>query len=84
MQTVNEATTLGWGTRVKGFIACFVVGVGCTILVRSGTVAVMANLLEEETHTADVALRVLLALRNVMLSHCGDPPVVLFECQLWF
>lgn len=34
----------------------------------------MANLLEEETRTADVALRVLLALRNVMLSHCGDQP----------
>uniref|UniRef100_H3CP34 Vesicle transport protein n=1 Tax=Tetraodon nigroviridis TaxID=99883 RepID=H3CP34_TETNG len=31
LETVNEATTLGWG-RVKGFIACFVVGVGCTIL----------------------------------------------------
>lgn len=33
MQTVNEASTLGWGTRVKGFIACFVVGAACTILV---------------------------------------------------
>lgn len=32
-QTVNEASTLGWGTRVKGFIACFVVGAACTILV---------------------------------------------------
>ncbi|XP_056894896.1 SFT2 domain containing 2a [Takifugu flavidus] len=32
LETVNEATTLGWGTRVKGFIGCFVVGVGCTIL----------------------------------------------------
>lgn len=33
IQTVNEASTLGWGTRVKGFIACFVVGAACTILV---------------------------------------------------
>lgn len=32
-QNVNEASTLGWGTRVKGFIACFVVGAACTILV---------------------------------------------------
>ncbi|KAF3834628.1 hypothetical protein F7725_027186 [Dissostichus mawsoni] len=26
LETVNEASTLGWGTRVKGFVACFVVG----------------------------------------------------------
>ncbi|KAL2090180.1 hypothetical protein ACEWY4_014868 [Coilia grayii] len=32
IETANEASTLGWGTRVKGFIACMVVGVGCTIL----------------------------------------------------
>uniref|UniRef100_A0A3B3UH06 Vesicle transport protein n=1 Tax=Poecilia latipinna TaxID=48699 RepID=A0A3B3UH06_9TELE len=31
-QIVNEASTLGWGTRVKGFIACFVVGAACTVL----------------------------------------------------
>ncbi|KAK5907819.1 hypothetical protein CesoFtcFv8_005629 [Champsocephalus esox] len=28
LETVNEASTLGWGTRVKGFVACFVVGGG--------------------------------------------------------
>ena len=33
-QAVNEASTLGWGTRVKGFVACFVVGAACTVLVR--------------------------------------------------
>uniref|UniRef100_A0A3B3YE44 Vesicle transport protein n=1 Tax=Poecilia mexicana TaxID=48701 RepID=A0A3B3YE44_9TELE len=32
LQTVNEASTLGWGTRIKGFIACFVVGAACTVL----------------------------------------------------
>ncbi|KAF1386189.1 SFT2 domain containing 2a [Sander lucioperca] len=32
LETVNEASTLGWGTRVKGFIACFVVGAGFTVL----------------------------------------------------
>uniref|UniRef100_A0A8D3BBT8 Vesicle transport protein n=1 Tax=Scophthalmus maximus TaxID=52904 RepID=A0A8D3BBT8_SCOMX len=32
LQTVNEASTLGWGTRVKGFVACFVVGGVCTLL----------------------------------------------------
>ncbi|XP_054459457.1 SFT2 domain containing 2a [Anoplopoma fimbria] len=32
MQTVNEASTLGWGTRVKGFVACFAVGGVCTLL----------------------------------------------------
>ncbi|XP_061539768.1 SFT2 domain containing 2a isoform X2 [Phycodurus eques] len=32
LETVNEASTLGWGTRVKGFIACFVVGGVCAIL----------------------------------------------------
>ncbi|XP_056271097.1 SFT2 domain containing 2a [Pseudoliparis swirei] len=31
-QTVNEASTLGWGTRVKGFVACFVVGGVCAVL----------------------------------------------------
>uniref|UniRef100_A0A8C4RMV3 Vesicle transport protein n=1 Tax=Erpetoichthys calabaricus TaxID=27687 RepID=A0A8C4RMV3_ERPCA len=29
---VSEATTLGWGTRVKGFIACFVLGVLCSVM----------------------------------------------------
>ncbi|KAM6963063.1 SFT2 domain containing 2a [Aplochiton taeniatus] len=32
IQAANEASTLGWGTRVKGFIGCFVIGVVCTIL----------------------------------------------------
>ncbi|KAM6921413.1 SFT2 domain containing 2a isoform 2-T2 [Xenentodon cancila] len=32
LQAVNEASTLSWGTRIKGFIACFVVGAACTIL----------------------------------------------------
>uniref|UniRef100_A0AAQ4PHV6 Vesicle transport protein n=2 Tax=Gasterosteus aculeatus TaxID=69293 RepID=A0AAQ4PHV6_GASAC len=32
LQTVNEASTLGWGTRVKGFVACFVVGGACAVL----------------------------------------------------
>ncbi|KAK5931371.1 hypothetical protein CgunFtcFv8_027524 [Champsocephalus gunnari] len=32
LETVNEASTLGWGTRVKGFVACFVVGGVCTLL----------------------------------------------------
>lgn len=32
VEAVNEASTLGWGTRVKGFIACFVLGGCCTIL----------------------------------------------------
>ncbi|RLV99000.1 hypothetical protein DV515_00010228 [Chloebia gouldiae] len=29
---VIDATSLGWGTRVKGFIACFVIGCLCSIL----------------------------------------------------
>ncbi|XP_028857153.1 SFT2 domain containing 2a isoform X4 [Denticeps clupeoides] len=32
IETVNEASTLGWGTRVKGFIACMVLGLGCSVL----------------------------------------------------
>ncbi|KAG5276459.1 hypothetical protein AALO_G00132300 [Alosa alosa] len=32
IEAANEASTLGWGTRVKGFIACMVIGVGCTVL----------------------------------------------------
>uniref|UniRef100_A0A8C7KQ00 Vesicle transport protein n=1 Tax=Oncorhynchus kisutch TaxID=8019 RepID=A0A8C7KQ00_ONCKI len=31
-QAANQASTLGWGTRMKGFIACFVLGVLCSIL----------------------------------------------------
>ncbi|KAM9383899.1 uncharacterized protein KZ484_005834 isoform 2-T2 [Pholidichthys leucotaenia] len=33
LQTVNEASSLGWGTHPKGFVACFVVGAACTVLV---------------------------------------------------
>ncbi|XP_036395830.1 vesicle transport protein SFT2B-like [Megalops cyprinoides] len=32
LQAANEASTLGWGTRVKGFIACFVIGVICSVM----------------------------------------------------
>ncbi|XP_060774777.1 SFT2 domain containing 2b [Neoarius graeffei] len=32
LQAAGDATTLGWGTRVKAFIACFVFGVVCSIL----------------------------------------------------
>ncbi|KAF7661147.1 hypothetical protein LDENG_00268390 [Lucifuga dentata] len=32
LQVANEASSLSWATRVKGFVACFVVGGVCTIL----------------------------------------------------
>ncbi|XP_076159475.1 SFT2 domain containing 2b [Alosa pseudoharengus] len=32
LQTVNDASTLSWGTRVKGFAICFVLGVLCSVL----------------------------------------------------
>ncbi|XP_062251884.1 SFT2 domain containing 2a [Platichthys flesus] len=32
LETVNEASTLSWTTRVKGFVACFVVGAACTVV----------------------------------------------------
>ncbi|XP_064183102.1 SFT2 domain containing 2b isoform X2 [Anguilla rostrata] len=32
LQAANEASRLGWGTRVKGFIACFAIGVVCSVL----------------------------------------------------
>ncbi|XP_026876580.2 SFT2 domain containing 2b [Electrophorus electricus] len=32
LQAASDATTLGWGTRVKGFIASFVLGVVCSLL----------------------------------------------------
>ncbi|XP_033472090.1 vesicle transport protein SFT2B-like isoform X2 [Epinephelus lanceolatus] len=32
IERANEASTLAWGTRVKGFIVCFVLGVFCSIL----------------------------------------------------
>lgn len=31
---VVEASSLSWGTRIKGFIACFAVGILCSLLVR--------------------------------------------------
>ncbi|KAJ0032119.1 hypothetical protein NQD34_002200 [Periophthalmus magnuspinnatus] len=35
LETVNEASSLSWTTRLRGFIVCFIIGVGCTVLVRS-------------------------------------------------
>lgn len=35
LQRANQASTLAWGTRMKGFIICFVLGVFCSILVSS-------------------------------------------------
>lgn len=32
LETVNEASSLSWSTRIKGFIVCFIIGIGCTIL----------------------------------------------------
>ncbi|XP_034439179.1 SFT2 domain containing 2a [Hippoglossus hippoglossus] len=32
IETVNEASTWSWTTRVKGFVACFVVGAACTVV----------------------------------------------------
>ncbi|KAI4877434.1 hypothetical protein NFI96_032677, partial [Prochilodus magdalenae] len=32
LEAANEASTLGWGTRVKGFIICLVIGLGCSVL----------------------------------------------------
>ncbi|CAL9696056.1 unnamed protein product [Knipowitschia caucasica] len=32
LETVNEASTLSWPTRIRGFVVCFIFGVGCTIL----------------------------------------------------
>ncbi|XP_059506202.1 SFT2 domain containing 2a isoform X2 [Stegostoma tigrinum] len=32
LSEVIERTSLGWGTRVKGFLACFVAGIICSIL----------------------------------------------------
>lgn len=31
---VVEASSLSWGTRIKGFIACFALGILCSVLVR--------------------------------------------------
>ncbi|MGH0144587.1 UNVERIFIED_CONTAM: hypothetical protein FKN15_036228 [Acipenser sinensis] len=38
---VSDATSLGWGTRVKGFIACFAIGVLCSILWKNKGLAVL-------------------------------------------
>ncbi|XP_029987356.1 SFT2 domain containing 2a [Sphaeramia orbicularis] len=32
MQAVNEASTLSWANRIRGFVICFVIGGVCTIL----------------------------------------------------
>ncbi|XP_031172925.1 vesicle transport protein SFT2B-like isoform X1 [Sander lucioperca] len=32
LERANQASTLAWGTRMKGFVACFVLGVVCSIL----------------------------------------------------
>ncbi|XP_076869748.1 SFT2 domain containing 2a [Brachyhypopomus gauderio] len=32
LQAANEASTLGWGTRVKGFVICMVIGLVCSVL----------------------------------------------------
>uniref|UniRef100_A0A3B4BC69 Vesicle transport protein n=1 Tax=Periophthalmus magnuspinnatus TaxID=409849 RepID=A0A3B4BC69_9GOBI len=32
LETVNEASSLSWTTRLRGFIVCFIIGVGCTVL----------------------------------------------------
>uniref|UniRef100_A0A663LIL1 Vesicle transport protein n=1 Tax=Athene cunicularia TaxID=194338 RepID=A0A663LIL1_ATHCN len=31
-ERVIDATSLGWGTRVKGFVACFAIGCLCSLL----------------------------------------------------
>uniref|UniRef100_A0A8C5DYR2 Vesicle transport protein n=1 Tax=Gouania willdenowi TaxID=441366 RepID=A0A8C5DYR2_GOUWI len=31
-ESLEEASSLSWATRIKGFIVCFVIGAGCTIL----------------------------------------------------
>lgn len=77
LQTVNEASTLSWGTRVKGFIGCFVVGAVCTILVGFSynfqeTICCCFSLGNKEwTGSDDVALLVRLDLRNAQDVH-GD------------
>ncbi|XP_057306150.1 vesicle transport protein SFT2B-like isoform X2 [Hydractinia symbiolongicarpus] len=37
---INEATTLSWGTRIRCFIVCFLVGIFCSIL---GTIMLWRN-----------------------------------------
>lgn len=67
LQTVNEASTWSWTTRIKGFVACFVVGGVCTLLVRMadlGKANVVLALCPSQQGRDHVARQVLLALRN--------------------
>ncbi|NXC69299.1 SFT2B protein, partial [Anhinga anhinga] len=32
LEQVIDATSLGWGSRVKGFVACFAIGCLCSLL----------------------------------------------------
>ncbi|KAK9524279.1 hypothetical protein VZT92_018129 [Zoarces viviparus] len=32
IERANQASTLAWGTRMKGFIVCFVLGIVCSVL----------------------------------------------------
>ncbi|XP_022619708.1 vesicle transport protein SFT2B-like [Seriola dumerili] len=32
LERANQASTLAWGTRMKGFVVCFILGVLCSIL----------------------------------------------------
>lgn len=32
LERANQASTLAWGTRMKGFVICFILGVLCSIL----------------------------------------------------
>ncbi|KAM9334247.1 vesicle transport protein SFT2B-like [Symphorus nematophorus] len=32
LERANQASTLAWGTRMKGFLICFVLGVFCSVL----------------------------------------------------
>ncbi|XP_012712506.1 vesicle transport protein SFT2B [Fundulus heteroclitus] len=32
LETANQASTLAWGTRMKGFLICFLLGAFCSIL----------------------------------------------------
>ncbi|XP_029986313.1 vesicle transport protein SFT2B-like [Sphaeramia orbicularis] len=32
LERANQASTLAWGTRVKGFVVCFILGVVCSVL----------------------------------------------------
>ncbi|XP_044043586.1 vesicle transport protein SFT2B-like [Siniperca chuatsi] len=32
LERANQASTLTWGTRMKGFVVCFVLGVFCSVL----------------------------------------------------